>query len=101
VVRIYPDKLNKGESSTIPIDTFTDKIYFDIKELYDEAEENEFKISEADKADDEETFGWALADSWKNLGSVYIFPVAFTNLCSVDEEMCPVYDSKGEKSGDL
>ena len=44
VVRVYPDKLNREESTCIPWDVFNDKIYFDIKELYDECEEKDFKI---------------------------------------------------------
>ena len=101
VVRVYPDKLNREESTCIPWDIFNDKIYFDVKEVYEECEEKDFKIQDADKANDEETFGWNLADAWHQVGNVYIFLLSIFNLCNFDEEYCPIYDSKGEKVGDL
>ena len=100
VVRVYPDKLNREESTCIPWDQFGDQIYFDIKELYDEVEEKDFKVSDADKENDEETFGWNLADSWHSVGSIYVFLISFFNLCNFDEELVTIYDSKGEKVGD-
>lgn len=92
VVRVYPDKLNREESTCIPWDVFNDQIYFDIKELYDECEDKDFKITDADKENDEETFGWNLADSWHLVGSCYIFLISIFNLCNFDEEYCPVID---------
>ena len=42
VVRVYPDRNARDESGVIPWDTFTDRVYFDVKELYEEAEEKNF-----------------------------------------------------------
>ena len=39
VVKVYPDRTSKEESGVIPCDTFTDVIYFNVKELYEEFEE--------------------------------------------------------------
>ena len=43
---------------------FTDTVYFDVKELYEEAEEKNFDLKDIETEHDGETFGWALADSW-------------------------------------
>lgn len=64
VVRVYPDRTNREESGQIAWDTFTDTVYFDVKELYEEAEEKNFDLKDIDTEHDGETFGWALADSW-------------------------------------
>ena len=42
MVRVYADKNVKEESGLIPWDTFTDKVYFDVKDLYEAAEEKGF-----------------------------------------------------------
>jgi len=64
VIRVYPDRKNKDESSSIQLDTFSDKIYFEVKEIYEDAEEKGFNINPADinYENDGETFGWSLAD---------------------------------------
>jgi len=65
VVRVYPDRNNKDVSSSIPWDIFTDKVYFDVKDLYDDYEEKNFVIEEEiDVETDGEIFGWNLTDSW-------------------------------------
>ena len=43
VVRVYADRNVKEESGIIPWEVFTNKIYFDIKDLYENAEETGFK----------------------------------------------------------
>ena len=45
VVRVYPDRTSKEESGVIPWDTFTDTVYFEVKDLYEEAEEKNFDMS--------------------------------------------------------
>lgn len=42
VVRVYADSNAREESGVIPWDVFTNKIYFDIKDLYETAEETGF-----------------------------------------------------------
>ena len=42
VVRVYADRNVKDESGLIPWDAFTDKVYFDVKDLYETAEEHGF-----------------------------------------------------------
>ena len=64
VVRVCPDRTSREESSLIAWDMFTDTVYFDVKELYEEAEEKNFDLKDIDTEHDGETFGWALADSW-------------------------------------
>lgn len=39
VVKVYPDRINKEEVGIIPFVQFTDHIYFNVKELYEEFEE--------------------------------------------------------------
>lgn len=41
-VDVYPDRTNKDVKTTMPWDVFTDKVYFDIKDLYDDIEEKGF-----------------------------------------------------------
>lgn len=64
VIRVYPDRKNKDESSSIQLDTFSDKIYFEVKDIYEDAEEKGFNINPADINFDHdgEIFGWSLAD---------------------------------------
>ena len=101
VVKVYPDRDNKEESGQIPCDIFTDNIYFDVKDLYEELEETDFDLSNIDYSDDPELFGWNLADTWQNIGTGYIFLVTMFNLCSNKEETTTIINSKGEKAGDL
>ena len=42
-----------------------------------------------------------MAESWHNVGSIYVFLISFFNLCNFDEEYCTIYDNKGDKVGDL
>ena len=42
IVKVYPDINDEKEFGQIPCDIFTDNIYFDVKELYEEAEEKNF-----------------------------------------------------------
>lgn len=64
VVRVYPDRTDREESGQVPWDTFNDEVYFQVKELYEDAEEKNFDTSKYNFEHDGETFGWALADSW-------------------------------------
>lgn len=38
-INVYPDRNDRDEKAQISWDTFTDKIYFDIKDLYEDFEE--------------------------------------------------------------
>ena len=42
VVRVYPNRADRDESGQIPWDTFTDTVYFEVKDLYEDAEEKDF-----------------------------------------------------------
>ena len=42
VVAVYADRNNKDSKSQVSLDTFTDHIYFDVKELYEQAEQSGF-----------------------------------------------------------
>ena len=42
VVKVYQDRTDKENAGVIPCDTFTDNIYFNVKELYEEYEERGF-----------------------------------------------------------
>ena len=39
MISVYADRNNRDSKGVIPLDTFIDKVYFDVKELYEEAEE--------------------------------------------------------------
>lgn len=79
VVKVYPDRTNREEFGMIPCDTFTDVIYFNVKELYEEFEERGFAAKDDDE-DMGETFGWNLSESWHEIGCVYIFLLSLFNL---------------------
>jgi len=64
LVRVYPNLADREESGVIQWDDFTDVVYERVKEMYEEAEENEFDKSKVDTTNDGENFGWALADTW-------------------------------------
>ena len=100
VVRVYADRNVKEESGIIPWEVFTNKIYFDIKDLYENAEETGFKeIAEVEN--DGETFGWALADSWHHLGNVFYFLLSVYNLLETTKDDSPIIDTKGIIQGKL
>lgn len=94
VVRVYADRNLKDESGLIPWDTFTDKVYFDVKDLYEEAEEKGFSET-PEIENDGETFGWALADSWHHLGNVFYFLLSVFNLIETNKDDSPIIDTKG------
>jgi hypothetical protein len=51
-----------------------DEIYFKVKELYDEIEQKGFQEEDdAERANDDETFGWSLAEQWIPIGTVFLF----------------------------
>ena len=100
VVKVYADRTDKENSGVIPCDTFTDNVYFNIKELYEEFEENNFQVKASEDPDDDgETFGWNLSDSWHEIGSVYIFLLSLFNLIDTPKDESPIIDSKGIKNG--
>lgn len=90
VVKVYPDRLNKEEVGIIPFVQFTDHIYFNVKELYEEFEEKG-QINMEDPEDECETFGWSITDSWHEIGSVFVFLISWYNLIDVRDES-PVFD---------
>jgi len=93
-VRVYADSNSKDESGIIPWDVFTSKIYFDIKDLYEAAEEGGFK-EKPEVENDGDTFGWALADSWHHLGNVFYFLLSVYNLLETTKDDSPIIDTKG------
>ena len=97
VVKVYPDRLNKDEFGIIPFYQFTDVIYFNVKELYDEFEDKG-SITLDDPDDECEVFGWSLTDSWHEIGSVFIFLISWYNLIDIKDES-PIFDTKGIKNG--
>ena len=102
IVKVFPDFEDDKEYGQIPCDIFTDNIYFDVKELYEEAEEKNFDATFLkDTEDDGEIFGWDLADCWQNIGTAFIFLVTMFNLCDNKEETTTIIDSNGQKAGDL
>lgn len=78
----------------IPFEQFTDKVYFDIKELYEDAEEAGFPGNYSTE-NDGDTFGWALTDSWFHLGNVYYFLLSVFNLVETSKDSSPIIDTKG------
>lgn len=84
----------------IPFEQFTDKVYFDIKELYEDAEEAGFP-GNYNTENDGDTFGWALTDSWFHLGNVYYFLLSVFNLVETSKDSSPIIDTKGSIQGKL
>ena len=99
-VLVYPDKNNLDEFSKIPYDCFIDQTYFTIKDLYDDLESKGFDDENLDRANDDEIFGWSLAEQWIEIGNVYFFLLSMFNLIDVADES-NIYDSKGVKVGTL
>ena len=89
----------KEESGIIPCDTFTDEVYFNVKEMYEDFEERGYQPSGENADDEGETFGWNLSDSWHEIGSVYIFLLSMYNLIDTPKDESPIIDSKGIKNG--
>ena len=98
VLRVYADRTNREESSIIPCDTFTDVIYFNVKEMFEEFEESG-KPRKDDPENDGEAFGWSLSDSWHEIGSVYFFLLSLFNLIDTPKDESPIIDTKGIKQG--
>ena len=103
MVRVYPDRNNLEESSLLPWEVFNDKVYFEVKELYDAYEEKNFEIDEStiDKDDDGEIFGWSLSESWHHIGSIYYFLLSVYNLIDIQKDETPIIDSKGGIQGKI
>jgi hypothetical protein len=97
-VKVYPDRTNKEKCGIIPCDQFTDVIYFNVKELYEDFEEKGYVGSE-DPDGDGETYGWSLSDSWHEIGSVFIFLLSMYNLIDTNKDESPIIDTKGIKNG--
>lgn len=91
VVKVFPDRTNREESGSIPFDTFTDEIYFNVKGMYEDFEENGFvEQQEAEEAG--ESFGWSLSDSWYEIGGVFIFLLSVFNLIETPKDESPIID---------
>lgn len=100
VIVVYADRNNRDTKGIIPLETFVDKIYFDVKDLYEEAEEKGFP-GNYDMTNDGETFGWNLTDSWHHLGNVYYFLLSVFNLIETNKDQSPIIDTKGSIQGKL
>lgn len=100
VIVVYGDRNNRDTKGIIPLETFVDKIYFDVKDLYEEAEEKGFP-GNYDMTNDGEIFGWALTDSWHHLGNVYYFLLSVFNLIDTSKDSSPIIDTKGSIQGKL
>lgn len=100
VVRVYPDRNNKDVSTPIPYDLFIDKVYFDVKDLYEDYEEKNFVIEEnIDHEADGEIFGWHLTDAWHHVGNVYYFMLSCFNLIETQKDESPIIDTRGNIQG--
>jgi len=75
-------------------------VYFDIKDLYEEAEDKGFP-GNYNTNNDSEVFGWALTDSWHHIGNVYFFLLSVYNLIEAGKESSPIIDTKGLIQGKL
>lgn len=100
VIRVYADRNNKDSSGIVPFETFQDKVYFDVKDLYEETEEKGFP-GNPDTENDGETFGWSLSDSWHHIGNVYYFLLSIFNLIETAKDSSPIIDTKGSIQGNL
>lgn len=100
VIRVYADRNNKDSSGQIPLEIFGDKVYFDVKDLYEEAEEKGFP-GNYDTSNDGEVFGWSLTDSWHHLGNVFYFLLSVFNLIETTKDNSPIIDTKGSIQGKL
>lgn len=99
-VKVYQDRNNEDTSSMIPFDVFMDDIYFKIKDYYDEKEQNDFEIKENERANDDETFGWSLAEQWIQIGNVFQFLQSVYYLLDLNDEQ-NIYDTKGIQQGKM
>lgn len=100
VVRVYEEYPNKDTSKILPLELFGDKIYFDVKDLYEAEEEKGFP-GNPDTENDGEIFGWSLTDSWHHLGNVFYFLLSVFNLIDTPKDTSPIIDTKGNIKGKL
>ena len=100
VIKVFADRTNRDQFAMIPMETFGDKVYFDLKDLYEEAEEKGFP-GNPNTENDGETFGWSLADSWHHLGNVYYFLLSVYNLIETSKDNSPIIDTRGVIQGKL
>lgn len=52
VIRVYPNNTDREESGVVDWETFTDTVYFKVKDLYETAEENNFDQSKYNFSED-------------------------------------------------
>lgn len=64
LVRVFPNRTDREDSGPIEWDDFTDVVYERVKEMYEDAEENNFDATKYNYDNDGENFGWALAETW-------------------------------------
>ena len=100
VVRVYEEYPNKDTSKILPLELFGDKIYFDVKDLYEAEEEKGFP-GNPDTENDGEIFGWSLTDSWHHLGNVFYFLLSVFHLIDTPKDTSPIIDTKGNIKGKL
>lgn len=96
-VQVFPDRNNQDESQIIDWDIFFDKVYFQVKELYEEYDEKNFDIDEdtIDRSTDGEVFGWALAEAWHHIGNVYYFLMSTFQMIDTHKDETPIIDTSG------
>ena len=102
IIKVYENYENPEDYGQIPSDVFTDDVYMDVRQFYEEAEEADFSQEFlADRSEDGEIFGWDLTDRWQQIGTGYIFLFTLWELCEARKEQTAIIDSNGKICGNL
>lgn len=95
VVNVFPDRTDRDENGQLDFQLFTDKVYFEVKELFDEFESQNLSPSDVNTENDGEIFGWALTNQWHHIGNVYYFLLSAYNIIETKQDESPIIDAKG------
>jgi len=95
VVKVFPDQANRDQFTVLDWDLFTDQVYFDVKDVYEDFEERGLTVNDIDTENDPEVFGWGLSDNWHHIGNFYYFLLSMYNLIETVKDESPIIDTKG------
>lgn len=99
VIRLYFDKDHKNVYSVLPMSTFTDGVYHEVKDryetLFDDDDDNDVDLTQV--ADS--VFGISRDSNMTLIGNFYIFLATVYNMIDVKIDKTPIMDTKGQITG--
>lgn len=99
VIRLYFDKDHKNVYSVLPMSSFTDAVYHEVKDryetLFDDDDENDVDLTQIPDS----VFGVGQDSSMTLIGNFYIFLATVYNMIDVKVDKTPIMDTKGQITG--